>query len=84
MNNVWLIGAFLLMLGLVPCGIVAFTKDAANRLAGLEGGTVLLVLAMMLLAEGYHRSFLFDLALMMAVLSFGGGLVFARFLERWL
>ncbi|HLH30953.1 MAG TPA: monovalent cation/H+ antiporter complex subunit F [Terriglobia bacterium] len=84
MNNVWLIGAFLLMLGLVPCGIVAFTKDAANRLVGLEAGALLLVLTMMLLAEGYHRTFLFDLALMMAVLSFGGGLVFVRFLERWL
>ncbi|HEY2381989.1 MAG TPA: monovalent cation/H+ antiporter complex subunit F [Terriglobia bacterium] len=84
MNNVWLITAFLLMLGFVPCGIVAFTKDAASRLVGLECGTVLAVVIMMLLAEGYHRSFLFDLALMMALLSFGGGMVFARFLERWM
>ncbi len=84
MNNIWLTGAFVLMLGLVPCGIVAFTKDAARRLAGLEAGTALTVLIMMLLAEGYHRSFLFDLALMLALLSFGGGMVFARFLERWL
>jgi multisubunit Na+/H+ antiporter MnhF subunit len=38
----------------------------------------------MLLAEGYHRSFLFDLALMLALLSFGGGMVFVRFLELWL
>ena len=84
MNNVSLTGAFLLMLGLIPCGIVAFTKSAASRLVGLEAGTVLVVLVMMLLGEGYHRSFLFDLALMLALLSFGGGLVFARFLERWL
>jgi len=83
MNNVWLTGAFLLMLGLVPCGIVVFTRDAAKRLVGLEAGTVLVVVIMMLLSEGYQRSFLFDLALMLALLSFGGGLVFARFLERW-
>jgi multisubunit Na+/H+ antiporter MnhF subunit len=36
-----------------------------------------------LLAEGLHRSGVFDLALVLALLSFGGGLVFARFLERW-
>ena len=82
--NVWLFAAFILMLGLIPCGIVCFTKDAVNRLVGLEGASLLIVLVMMLLAEGYHRSFLFDLVLMLALLSFGGGLVFVRFLERWL
>ena len=82
--NTWLIAAFVLMLGLIPCGIVCFTKDAVNRLVGLEGASLLMVLVMMLLAEGYHRSFLFDLVLMLALLSFGGGMVFVRFLERWL
>jgi len=82
--NGWLIAAFVLMLGLIPCGIVCFTRDAADRLVGLEDATVLIILIMLLLAEGYHRSFLFDLALMLALLSFGGGMVFVRFLERWL
>jgi multicomponent Na+:H+ antiporter subunit F len=82
--NHWLIAAFIVMLGLIPCGVVCFTKDAANRLIGLEGATVVVVIVMLLLAEGYHRSFLFDLALMLALLSFGGGMVFVRFLERWL
>ncbi len=82
--NFWLDAAFVLMLGLIPCGIVVFRKETCNRLVGLEGGTVLLVLTMLLLAEGYHQAFLFDLALMLALLSFGGGMVFARFLERWL
>ncbi len=84
MSHFWLGGAFALMLGLIPCGIVVFRKEAATRLVGLEAATVLVVLAMMLLAEGYHQSFLFDLCLMLALLSFGGGMVFARFLERWL
>ena len=82
--NGWLFAAFLLTLGIIPCGIVCFTKDAANRLVGLEAATVLMVLVMMLLAEGYHRDFLFDVAFMLALLSFGGGMVFVRFLERWL
>jgi multicomponent Na+:H+ antiporter subunit F len=38
----------------------------------------------MLLAEGFGRLPFFDLALTLALLSFAGGLVFARFLERWL
>jgi len=84
MTNVWLEGAIALIIGLIPCGIVAFRGDSMNRLVGLEAATVVVVMAMMLLAEGYHRNFLFDLALMLALLSFGGGMVFARFLERWL
>jgi len=84
MTNVWLEGAIALIIGLIPCGIVAFRGDSTNRLVGLEAATVVVVMTMMLLAEGYHRSFLFDLALMLALLSFGGGMVFARFLERWL
>jgi multicomponent Na+:H+ antiporter subunit F len=82
--NAWLTAAFALMLGLIPCGIVCFTKDAVNRLIGLEGAATLIVLVMLCLAEGYQRNFLFDLALMLALLSFGGGMVFVRFLERWL
>ena len=82
--NEWLIAAFVLMFGLIPCGILSFTRNAMNRLVGLQGAVGLLVIIMMLLAEGYHRAFLFDLALMLALLSFGGGMVFVRFLERWL
>ena len=82
--NRWLLAAFVLMCGLIPCGIVCFTRDAINRLIGLEAASVVIILIMMLLAEGYHRAFLFDLALMLALLSFGGGMVFVRFLERWL
>ena len=82
-SNVWLVSAFALLTGLLPCAIVTFRGTSASRLAGLEAATLLIVLIMLLLAEGYHRSFLYDLALMLALLSFGGGLVFARFLERW-
>jgi hypothetical protein len=37
-----------------------------------------------LLAQGFQRSGLFELAVLLAVLMFGGGLVFVRALERWL
>jgi len=38
----------------------------------------------MLLAHGFQRFPFYDIALAAALLSFGGGLVFIRFLERWL
>ena len=42
------------------------------------------VFLLMLLAHGFQRIPLYDIALAAALLSFGGGLVFVRFLERWL
>jgi multisubunit Na+/H+ antiporter MnhF subunit len=36
-----------------------------------------------LLSEGFHRQPFVDLAIVAAVLSFAGSLVFARILERW-
>ena len=38
----------------------------------------------LLLAQAYDRAIYFDLALALALLSFAGGMVFARFLERWI
>jgi len=42
------------------------------------------LLVLLVLAQAYDRSIYFDLALALALLSFAGGLVFARFLERWI
>lgn len=82
--NVWLIAAAILMFGLIPCGIVVFTRDAMNRLVGLEMAGMIETLILIFLAQGFQNPNFYDLALAMALLSFGGGLVFARFLERWL
>ena len=47
--------------------------------AGVIGVVTLLVLT-----EGFGRMLYTDLALALALLIFGGGLVFVRFLERWM
>ena len=62
---------------------VCLRGSPVDRLVGLElAGTVdTLVL---LLDQAYDRAIYFDLALALALLSFAGGLVFARFLERWI
>jgi multicomponent Na+:H+ antiporter subunit F len=82
--NIWLWAATALLIGLGPIVLVALRSPApVERLAALElAGTITTVL-LLLLAQGFDRSLFFDLALVMALLSFGGGLVYAHFLERW-
>ena len=81
--TVWLwAGAGLLAL-LAPCALVASRGSPVERLLGLELGSIVTTLALLVLAEGFDRPFYFDLALVFAVLSFGGTVAFLRFLERW-
>jgi multicomponent Na+:H+ antiporter subunit F len=82
--NVWLISATILLLSLIPVGIVIFKGDPMDRLVGLEMASILTTLILMLLAHGFQRLPFYDIALSASLLAFGGGLVFARFLERWL
>ena len=83
--NAWMAGALALCASLLPCGLVCLrAKDAVERLVALEMSSVIVTLALVLLAEAMQRPLFLDLALTQALLSFGGGLVFARFVERWL
>ncbi len=82
--NVWLLAALGMMAALVPCGIVCFRGRHIDRLIGLEMADTVYVLLLVLLAEGFHRLPFYDLAVAAALLAFGGGLVFVRFLERFL
>jgi multicomponent Na+:H+ antiporter subunit F len=82
--NAWLVAAVALLVGLVPCAAVCFRGTPMERLVGLELAGNVDTLILLVLAEGYHQAIFFDLAVVLALLSFAGGLVFARFLERWL
>ncbi len=82
--NVWLWAAGALLVCLIPCGIACLRGDVWQRLVGLEAAGLIATLILLLIAEGYHRAPFTDLALALALLSFGGGLVFVRFLERWM
>jgi multisubunit Na+/H+ antiporter MnhF subunit len=82
--NAWLACATVLLFCLVPCGIVVFRGPAIDRLVGLEMAGLVDTLLLVMLAQGFHRIPFYDLALALALLAFGGGLVFARFFERWL
>lgn len=80
----WLIASGVLLLALIPCGVAAFRGSPMERLLGLEMAGVVEVMFLVTFAIAIGRPNFLDLALAMALLCFGGGLVFARFLERWL
>lgn len=82
--NPWLWSAAGMLVALGLCGIVCYRGNLADRLVGLEMASALVTIELLLLAEGYGRSSFFDLPLTLAFLSFGGGMVFARFVQRWL
>ena len=82
--NLWLAAALVMLVALVPCGIACFRGNPIDRLVGLEMADTICALLLILLAEGFHRLPFYDLAGAMALLAFGGGLVFVRFLERYL
>jgi len=82
--NPWILCAAILTCCLIPCGVVCLRGSPEDRLVGLEGAGNTLVLILLLLSEGLHRAPFVDLSLALALLAFGGGLVFARFLERWM
>jgi multicomponent Na+:H+ antiporter subunit F len=81
--NEWLIAASILLVGLVPCGVVMLRGSVVEALVGLQMAGVLQTVVLLVLAEGFHRPPFFDLALVLALLTLAGGLVFARMLERW-
>lgn len=81
--NAWLWAAMALMVtGLLPALVVSLRGEQVERLVGLEVGGVVTSLVLLLLAQGYARSSYVDVALLLALLSFAGSMVFARFLGR--
>ncbi len=82
--NAFEIAATALLAGFVPLGWCALRRRPIDGLVALELAGTLTVLVLLCFAEGFHRSFEFGVAVIAAVLAWTGGLVFARFLGRWL
>jgi multicomponent Na+:H+ antiporter subunit F len=55
-----------------------------RRLVGVEMTGIIVTILLVLLTIGYGRLPFMDLPLTLSVLSFGAGVVFARFLEKHL
>jgi multisubunit Na+/H+ antiporter MnhF subunit len=82
--NAFTIAATALLAGFVPLGWVALRSRPIDGLVALELAGTLAALTFLCLAAGLDRSFEYSVAVVAAVLSWIGGLVFARFLGRWL
>jgi multisubunit Na+/H+ antiporter MnhF subunit len=80
--NEWEILAAVLAAGLGPCVAVAVLGSVGDALIALEIAGVLVITALLALAEGLQRQPFVDLALVLAPLSLIGTLVIARLLER--
>ena len=75
--------ALVLVAVAVPLCLLGVVRgDPLSRLVGLEALSVVATVVLLLLARSAHRSPYVDVAVVLAVLSFAGSLVFARFWGR--
>jgi multisubunit Na+/H+ antiporter MnhF subunit len=82
--NLWLLAGAVVSAALVPCADMCLRGSPERRLVGLEMTSLIVTIAMILFTVGFGRIPFIDLPLALAIMSFGGGLVFARFLEKHL
>jgi multicomponent Na+:H+ antiporter subunit F len=82
--NPWMVTALVIGALLIPCAWMCLRGSAERRLVGLEMTGIVVIILFVLITVGYGRLPFIDLPLTLAVLSFGAGLVFARFLEKHL
>ena len=84
MVTVFVAAAIAMLIGIIPAGIVLSRGNLMAAVVAYEFITSVMVMVLALLAQGFQRSGLFELAVLLAVLMFGSWLVFVRTLERWL
>jgi multicomponent Na+:H+ antiporter subunit F len=80
--SLWLVSAAVLIAMLVPLGALAALGAPDDGLVALELASVLVTVALVVMAVGLDRQILGDLAVVLAVGSFAGSLAYAVLLER--
>jgi multisubunit Na+/H+ antiporter MnhF subunit len=80
--SLWLVSAAVLVAMLVPLAALAALGTPDDGLVALELASVLITVALLLMAEGLGRQILGDLAVILAVGAFAGSLTYAGLLER--
>ena len=79
-----MIAAIAMLVAVIPCGIVMVRGKIMEAVVAYEAIGSVAIIVLVLLAEGFRRSGESELPVVLAMLILGGGLVFVRFLERWL
>jgi multisubunit Na+/H+ antiporter MnhF subunit len=80
--NQWLWAATSLLALQFPLLVYAFVASRLDALVALQGCGALTTLALIALAEGFHRTSYTILGVVSAVATVVGSLVFVRFFER--
>jgi multisubunit Na+/H+ antiporter MnhF subunit len=80
--NVWLLAATVLLAALALPLAVCVRAPQFDALVALELASSVVVVVLLLLSEGFHRSIYTALPMTLAALSIVGGLVFVRLLGR--
>lgn len=78
----FVVTAILMLIAVVPCGIVVVRGPAMDSVVAFEAIGANIVMALALIAGGFNRSGEYELPLLSAVLIYGSGLVYVRFMER--
>jgi multicomponent Na+:H+ antiporter subunit F len=76
--------AMAMLIAIVPAGIVLCRGELAASVVAYEFITSVIVMVLVLLAQGFQRPSEFELPVLLAVLMYASGLVFVRTMERWL
>jgi multisubunit Na+/H+ antiporter MnhF subunit len=81
--NAFLIAATVLLAALAPLLVAASLRRPIDGLVVVEAAGAVTTLALVCLSVGLDNSLYFTVAVIAAVASWIGALVFARFLGRW-
>jgi multisubunit Na+/H+ antiporter MnhF subunit len=82
--SAFIAAAAAMLMGIFPCVVVMVCEEVMAAVVAYELASSILVLVLVCLSQGFGRSGEFELAVLLAVLMFGSGLVFVRRMERWL
>ncbi len=82
--NPWLVAGAVVSATLIVCADMCLRGSPERRLVGLEMTGVIVSIALICFTVGFGRLPLIDLPLALSIMSLGGSLVFARFLEKHL
>lgn len=82
--SAFLITAIVMLIAMVPPAVVVARGDVPDAVVAFQGIASSVVMVLALIAEGFNRSGEFELPALSAVLLYGSGLVFVRFMERGL
>lgn len=82
--SAFLITAIVMLVAMVPAAVVVARGGLSDAVVAFQGIASVIVMVLALIAEGFNRSGEFELPVLSAVLLYGSGLVFVRFMERGL